>query len=623
VGSAALFVGLVSLGCSGGSGNSTAGLPGPIPGSVALSLVPSRTSGVAPLAVVFDASGTTATGVTNPIHELYYVWDFGDSGSGTWAFGNTFVNSKNFATGPIAAHVFDPAPGSGTQVYTVALNVYDIFGNTAQATQKITVNDPNSTFSATNTICVAATTTPVAGSDGCPTGASVQQQSSWAKILSSHVATNKRVLLKHGDVFTGSANGSLSGGKANGAIGTYDTTYPPTTKAIIRNSGTNIAMIQIGSLGDFKFMDLEFDGESQAKTAVSNSGSSYTTLTFLRLNIHNIGGGLELSLDQSNALATGVVLHDSTLTTLSGGSSEGAHGILVGCPNVSIQGNLFSGTTLPTEHLMRLQFLDRAVVSHNQIDNNADTKEMIALRSPCAASSPCAGQDFSGLGLTGNAAHSRKVMISDNYIEINQYAGLQIGGVSTTDSWVVENVIVERNYWKSVGGTMPIRIDGGPSAYGASLVTVRNELMDVSQAGSGAQISVGQLSTTFPSSINCYNNTISGAGSSSWGSAIDYNTSSTGIIRNNIAFDTGVSSPSVIVNAGSATVGTNSTSGSSGQVKSRPWTANPATTPSQFQLDSTQYADAAGDESVPVFDDYFGNIRNLSNMDLGFHAFTQ
>src|SRR5258706_8996785 len=71
-------------------------------GAITPSLVPSRTSGVAPLAVFFDATGTTAVGATNPLPELGYYWNFGDSLS-VW---NTTGASKNLASRPGAAHVF-------------------------------------------------------------------------------------------------------------------------------------------------------------------------------------------------------------------------------------------------------------------------------------------------------------------------------------------------------------------------------------------------------------------------------------------------------------------------------------------------------------------------------------
>src|SRR3990172_2937982 len=94
--------------------------PSPAPaftqsGSITPSLESARTSGVAPLAVFFDATGTTATGTNHPFHELEYRWDFGDLASGNW---RTTGLPKNKAMGPVAAHVFE-TPGT----YPVTLTV--------------------------------------------------------------------------------------------------------------------------------------------------------------------------------------------------------------------------------------------------------------------------------------------------------------------------------------------------------------------------------------------------------------------------------------------------------------------------------------------------------------------
>jgi hypothetical protein len=44
-----------------------------------------RTSGVAPLAIFFDATETNHSSVTvNEFHDLHYRWDFGDSEAGKW-----------------------------------------------------------------------------------------------------------------------------------------------------------------------------------------------------------------------------------------------------------------------------------------------------------------------------------------------------------------------------------------------------------------------------------------------------------------------------------------------------------------------------------------------------------
>lgn len=57
---------------------------------ISVSITPSRTIGVAPLAVFFDASLTTDSAETaNPIHDLDYRWSFGDANAGTWSYGSS------------------------------------------------------------------------------------------------------------------------------------------------------------------------------------------------------------------------------------------------------------------------------------------------------------------------------------------------------------------------------------------------------------------------------------------------------------------------------------------------------------------------------------------------------
>lgn len=79
---------------------------------------PSRTSGVAPLAVFFDASGTTSTNTSYPFTELSYHWSFGDDPNAKFKL--TTNRPKNESLDPVAGHVFE-TPGT----YTVTLTVRD------------------------------------------------------------------------------------------------------------------------------------------------------------------------------------------------------------------------------------------------------------------------------------------------------------------------------------------------------------------------------------------------------------------------------------------------------------------------------------------------------------------
>src|SRR6185369_7905627 len=74
-----------------------------------ISCTPSRTTGTAPLGVLMDCTGTTDADTTKPFHDLYYTHTFGDLSAGAWSYGANTSLSKNFATGPVAAHVYETA----------------------------------------------------------------------------------------------------------------------------------------------------------------------------------------------------------------------------------------------------------------------------------------------------------------------------------------------------------------------------------------------------------------------------------------------------------------------------------------------------------------------------------
>jgi len=153
------------------------------------SLVASRVSGPAPLAVLFDATGTTdSDGAIDPFRELGYYFDFDDSGSGTWTHSGL---SKNTETGgPLAAHVFE-SPGT----YEVGVRARNANGSVSDAWVTITVSDPDVVYSGTDTVVISV------GADFAEAPAGAQQLggvSSWPSWESG-----KRYLLKAGDDFTG------------------------------------------------------------------------------------------------------------------------------------------------------------------------------------------------------------------------------------------------------------------------------------------------------------------------------------------------------------------------------------------------------------------------------------
>ena len=197
--------GLAGCGSGGGSTTTTNTSPTtlPTPGGIVLSLVPARTSGIARWRSSLMLQELRIQGITNrPFHDLEYTRSFGDPGSGTWASGaQPGVSSKNSATGPVAAHVFE-TPGT----YTVTLTAFD-GTNTASTNTTITVRTPDAVFAGTNTICINAS-----GSDftGCPSGADTSTNSNFVTALSANPATHKRILFKRGDTFAAATSAAIT-----------------------------------------------------------------------------------------------------------------------------------------------------------------------------------------------------------------------------------------------------------------------------------------------------------------------------------------------------------------------------------------------------------------------------
>ncbi|MCP4683114.1 MAG: PKD domain-containing protein, partial [Desulfobacterales bacterium] len=156
-------------------------------GPVFADIKASRVIGVAPLGVNFSAGADFSTDGNRPFHELFYSWDFGNPTSDIWAVSE---KSKNKASGPITAHIFE-IPGT----YVVSLAVADSNGRVSTEQIEITVQDPDEIYSGDNTICFSDTTNN--DFQGCPSGA-VQIATDDISTIKSAIASGKRILLGRG-----------------------------------------------------------------------------------------------------------------------------------------------------------------------------------------------------------------------------------------------------------------------------------------------------------------------------------------------------------------------------------------------------------------------------------------
>ncbi len=165
-------------------------------GGLTVRAVAVRKSGVSPLLMFFDATGTTSSAVTGnstAFQDISYSWNFGDTGpSGTdsWAYAsNAGRNSKNSASGAVTAHLY--ITNGADTTYPVTVTAYD-GSNTASCQLQVTVYDPAGAngFQGTHTTCVYNSTV----GSSCPVGAALLQVANIADALDSAFGSHTELL---------------------------------------------------------------------------------------------------------------------------------------------------------------------------------------------------------------------------------------------------------------------------------------------------------------------------------------------------------------------------------------------------------------------------------------------
>lgn len=590
-------------------------------GAIALSNVPSRTTGVAPLSVFFDATGTTATATKQPFHDLEYRWDFGNPAGSpvngtTWKTGSKAgVNSRNTATGPETSHVYE-TPGT----YTVALTATDGTNKVSSCTQ-IVVQDPNTVFSGTNTICVGATSTPVQGQDGCPAGAAVATQSNFATAVNTYLATGKRILFKHDDTFGTTTTASVAA-TGPGIIGMYGVGAKP---KILATTTIGNGIIRLGApttytMQDWRIMDLDFDGQSNAGNTGFKINGVADQITLLRMNVHNIGSGvlLEASVLEYYMATNGYTEHmfdqfsvaDSAFTNI-----NGTYGLFMWSNHLSIL-----GTTVDNAggglHAVRVMHATGGVVSNNTFGNPSPTHQVFTLRaSSYTDCRPTSGCEYYPNLMPGTAVYTTKVVVSDNHF---------IGGASnqpvtvtpsnsSIDDGRFKDIILERNWYTGAGATccMPM-LD-----ISAQYVTVRNELIDMTGAGAkhkGIIIERAGSKSLGSDNVKLFNNTIFSNDAGDF-SAVAVHVPTTNItVVNNLAYSPNISGLfyDVCTMCGAPTVSSNNTATTN---QSPSMVTIPPTTTVGFSPATGSYAIGTG-IVVPVWSDFFSTPQTATR-DMG------
>lgn len=566
----------------------------------AMTTVASRFTGVAPLSVFFDATATTG-GVTQPFHELVYTWSFGDpAGGATWANGTGFNNSKNAATGPIAAHVFE-TPGT----YTVTLTVTDGTNTVSNSCMQIAVQDPNVVYAGTATRCYSRT-----GSfAGCPAGATTVTDAAgdFRAAIAADLAAGRRLLFNRGETWFTSNQAILN---VNGpwTIGAYGAGARP----VIQWTGGSVilgfAANGSNTFKDARIMDLTLDGTNPGPviSGVDFYGT-FNQITFLRLACINVNN----CMTQSNtkpALAAPwdqFTVVDSEILPSQGGG--GGNGMFLFSSRTAILGNSFDNNATG-EHNFRSMYWNKLVVSSNTFENPNATKANMTLRGPTwyAAFGPLPANTYSQYGV-----------VSDN--KFMGAAGVTVPVNTSIDSAFearTRYIIFERNWWTSQPAvTTALSLN-------SSFSTIRNNIFDISATTGGQCMTVSNNGDTQAPTDNwIYNNTCyanQGAAVLIFGFRLLTGATNT-TLKNNLMYSPSASTTTVVNNfAGVGTVGASGTFGNSSDIqgKTSPNFASGApVAPADFKITGGSYALGTG-VAVPVLSDFFG-VANVAPWDSG------
>lgn len=597
---------------------------------------PNRTTGTAPLAVFLDCTSTTDAETTRPFHDLLYRHSFGETASALWTYGANTAISKNSAYDAVAGHVYETA---GTYVIT-SLVTDAVGGNPVKATNTIVVSDPNTTYAGA-TMCVNASGVSHVGcplipgtyadSAACVAAGKCVTQSNFVTIASTYMLANTRTLLKKGDTFSAASIATFT--NSGGTLGAYGTGAKPIIQA---TGGTAILQISgalccsVSTPTDWRIMDIEFDGQSVTGTFCITGGGGMDRITILRVYCHHVQGGIYLDYDLLNTwngdgnparhghhIWDQLAIVDSVIGPAGNfpGGGSGTNCLYISATKFLFLGNLADDST-KAEHVLRLPYCTRCVLSNNTLSNPRNDKHELKLHAPA----------FAGDNLVAAGTYSELVIISDNKFLDGTlgYVSLAVQPQNSSSNERIRNIIIERN-WFVAGASVQTQ----STAYlTGDEITFRNNLSDHTGATFGEFVIVSDFSNTLitvPTNNRIYANTFYMSSATAGAIDVVFIQSATAapvatLVKNNLAYAPLASSILFITDNGSGTIGASGTFGNSStaQIKATSPSFDGTSVPKDFRIGTGSYAATGGQVLFPSSnDDFFHCDDTTANEHIG------
>ncbi len=398
----------------------------------------SRTRGVAPLAVMFDAQPLFGN-EASAFHRLSYAWDFADPQAGKWQWSG---RTKNEAHGPVAAHVFE-RPGT----YRVRLRVGYAADAPLERDVTITVDDPDHVFAAERTVCAS-----VSGSfAGCPAGARHVTTADTADAFAA-IGSGVRLLFRRGERWHGRRSGVIAA-DGPGLIGAFGEGVAPSID--IPGGGLQLSS-ESAQLRDWRVQDLSFVGNG-GKMIVAEG--RVRSLLVQRVTGSNFDEGIQFSDSivryHHQPMHSDVMVVDCDVRDL----NHGGYAFFGAAERLALLGNRFVDAR-DGEHILRIEYMSPGVVAHNHLEDAARSKHELKIVGQAHAPGvkPTAGFVVADNTIVGGA---------------NPWSAA-IGNGSAGHDERVSTGLVERNVFR-VGPGTEVHL-----ALFADDMTVRNNVFDMS-----------------------------------------------------------------------------------------------------------------------------------------------
>lgn len=567
-----------------------------------------RVSGFAPLAVQFDAGFDASTVSEQHIHDYYYLWDYGDTGSGTWGINS---KSRNRDTGIIGAHVFE-SPGT----YNVGLTVLNASTGATIRTEtvQVTVTDPDVFFTGTNTVCV----NNVGDSDftGAPSGATQVNSDDINSVMSTHLATGKRVLLKRGGSWSYSTT-PVSGTISNAQIGAYGTGTSPDAQGLFSNAPTLTAtaavnFVDMGFKTNFRITDLEFTSGLTAGQCINGSWDYNNNII---MNCKFSGGGDGIILSNYRESDADTIDGNFIVNNQISGCDD--YLFFAGGDRLCVLGNSFLNST--TSHVTRLWQVYKGVFNHNRAAGAAHGNQLgsHALKLQAPTDSQIGPYGAGDLGAGGLPHGTQYMCINDNEFGSSPPYPVSIEPQNATSNENLTDLTIERNSYRSDLGTWPGGV-GTQEIYRLSgrFITTRNNIGftdGMTDGCIGVNVHRRGIENT-PQYHYVYNNTFASDDSIVWEWAGVQFTADTSncIARNNLLHAPNATTETAANNSGTNNTLSNNLAGLTNPMVD-PFNVTPASR--DFSLAVSSGASNTG-IAVPVYDDY-AETQRTGSFDVG------